>query len=167
VYATRWGWHRLADAVARRIVADAGISPGDLVLDLGAGTGALVIAFELHAGRAAALRQRFRDAPVKVVQADLGDLHLPGCAFRVVSNPPFASTAAIMRRLTHPRSQLVRADLILPAYAAHRWATTTHFAVRATRRLPPRAFRPAPPNPAVVVVIERRARAAHGDRRVR
>ena len=36
-----WGWHRLADDWAERIVAAAGIRPGELVLDIGAGHGAL------------------------------------------------------------------------------------------------------------------------------
>jgi 23S rRNA (adenine-N6)-dimethyltransferase len=67
-----WGWHRLADDWAARVVAEAGIRPGELVLDIGAGKGALtgplvqagarVIAVELHPGRAEALRRRFGTA---------------------------------------------------------------------------------------------------------
>ena len=58
-----WGWYRLDPAWADRLVADSGVSRGDLVLDIGAGDGALtepllergarVIAVELHPGRAA------------------------------------------------------------------------------------------------------------------
>ena len=57
---TRWGFHELSDNWARRLVAGAGVAPGDLVLDVGAGTGPLtgalldagatVIAVELHPG---------------------------------------------------------------------------------------------------------------------
>ena len=36
-----WGWHRLDHEWAARIVAQAGIRPGELVLDIGAGEGAL------------------------------------------------------------------------------------------------------------------------------
>jgi 16S rRNA A1518/A1519 N6-dimethyltransferase RsmA/KsgA/DIM1 with predicted DNA glycosylase/AP lyase activity len=36
-----WGWHRLADEWAARVVAAAGVRPGELVLDIGAGEGAL------------------------------------------------------------------------------------------------------------------------------
>jgi 23S rRNA (adenine-N6)-dimethyltransferase len=69
-----WGWHRLADEWAARVVAAAAIRPGELVFDLGAGTGALtghlvqagarVVAVELHPGRAATLRRRFPDITV-------------------------------------------------------------------------------------------------------
>jgi len=68
-----WGWHRLADEWAGRVVADAGVRPGDLVLDIGAGEGALtahliragarVIAVELHPARVARLRDRFAGLP--------------------------------------------------------------------------------------------------------
>jgi 16S rRNA A1518/A1519 N6-dimethyltransferase RsmA/KsgA/DIM1 with predicted DNA glycosylase/AP lyase activity len=36
-----WGWHPLTDEWAARIVADAAVRPGELVLDIGAGHGAL------------------------------------------------------------------------------------------------------------------------------
>ena len=36
-----WGWHPLTDEWAARVVADAAVRPGELVLDLGAGYGVL------------------------------------------------------------------------------------------------------------------------------
>jgi len=36
-----WGWHRLEDDWAGRVVAAARVQPGELVLDIGAGEGAL------------------------------------------------------------------------------------------------------------------------------
>jgi 23S rRNA (adenine-N6)-dimethyltransferase len=172
----RWGWHQLADDWAGRLVAAAGVQPGDLVLDIGAGTGALtaplvragarVIAFELHPGRAAALRARFCAEPVKVVQADVADLRLPRRPFRVVANPPFAVTTAVLRRLLARGSMLQSADLVLPHYAAARWASgrgpdsnrwSRLFDVQMSRDIPHTAFRPSPPGATAVLRIRRRA----------
>lgn len=172
---TRWGFHRLASRVADRIVADAGIGPGDLVLDVGAGDGALtrplvacgarVVAVELHPARAAELRRRFAAAAVTVVETDAADLWLPRRPFRVVANPPFASSVALLRRLTARGSRLERADLVLPAHLARRLAGgdlagaarwQRAFVVAPPRRLERSAFTPPAPQPVALVVIERR-----------
>ena len=173
---TRWGFHQLSDRWARRLVARAGISPGELVVDVGAGTGvvtaalleagARIIAVELHPQRAKALRERFRDAGIVVVQADAADLWLPRRAFKVVANPPFAATAALMRRLIAPGSRLQTADIVLPTWIARRWASPMApgarrwrqtFQPSVTFRLPSGAFRPAAPAPTAVLRLERRS----------
>lgn len=119
----RWGWHRLAPSWAEQVVADAGVEPCDLVVDIGACTGAVtaplvaagarVIAVELHPRRLAVLRDRFAYDDVTVVRADAADLRLPRSPFRVVANPPFALTSQILKRLLAPGSRLVRGDLVV------------------------------------------------------
>jgi 23S rRNA (adenine-N6)-dimethyltransferase len=171
-----WGWHPLTDAWARRIVADAGVGDTDLVLDLGAGTGALtrpllatgarVLAFELHEGRVVALRKlAAREPRLTVVRADATDLRLPHRPFRVVSSPPYAGSSAILARLLAPGSRLISADLVVQrqlaarfvggrAAGSGRWAR--RYDVRVARPLPRAAFRQPPRVDSVVLRVTRR-----------
>jgi 23S rRNA (adenine-N6)-dimethyltransferase len=169
-----WGWHPLVDEWAARIVADAGIRPGELVLDIGAGRGALtahlvatgarVLALELHPGRAQTLRERFGDG-VTVVCADVERFRWPRRPFRVVASPPFGLSSAVLRALLAPGSQLRAADLILQRAVVRRYATgqapgagrwARAFAVHAGRPLPRWAFQPPPTVDSAVLVIRRR-----------
>ncbi|GAA1718859.1 23S rRNA (adenine(2058)-N(6))-methyltransferase Erm(37) [Isoptericola hypogeus] len=167
-----WGWHPLRADWAARVVEGAPVRAGDLVLDLGAGTGALtaplldagarVVAVELHPGRAAALRRRFADAPVRVVAHDLADLRLPGRPFRVVSNPPYQLSTAVLRTLLST-DRLLSADLVLQAGAARRLAAAPPGARHARRfvldvgpPVPRRAFHPPPRVDSAVLRVRRR-----------
>jgi 23S rRNA (adenine-N6)-dimethyltransferase len=169
-----WGWHQLEPSWAERFVESVGICPGDLVLDIGAGNGALVsplldrgarvIAVERHPGRAASLSSRY-GSQVIVVRADASDLRLPRRPFRVVANPPFAVTAPLLRRLLHPRSRLLDAHLVLQLQAARHWAGPTAPAAARWQRsysaalgmpLPRSAFRPPPHVDCRVLSITRR-----------
>jgi len=170
----RWGWHRLGDRWAGRLVADADIVPGELVLDIGAGdgaitaplvaTGARVVAVEMHPRRLAVLRQRFADAPVSVVRADAADLRLPRRPFRVVACPPYAITSALLRRLLAAGSNMAAADLILQHAAARRWADGDapgagrwrhDFTATLGPRVPRAAFTPRPPVDTTTLVLRR------------
>lgn len=172
---SRWGWHRLAPRWADTFVAEAGVRPGELVVDIGAGTGALtaplvaagarVIAVELHPRRLTALRERFADDPVTVVRADATDLRLPRRPFRVVANPPFAATSAVLKRLLAPGSRLQRADLVVQRAAGRRWADgrapgagrwARDYRVDLGRPIPRSAFAPRPQVDCVTLRITRR-----------
>lgn len=171
----QWGWHALRPSWADQLVADAALPAGALVLDIGAGEGALtrpllaggarVIAIEAHPGRAAELRRRFRDDDVVVVQADARDLRLPRRPFHVVANLPYSATSDILRRLLAPGSRLQSAHLVLQEQAALRWAGPGAPAaarwqreVRAAvgPRIPRSAFHPPPRVPSRVLALTRR-----------
>ncbi len=145
-----------------------------MVLDVGAGSGALtaalvrararVVAVELHPARAEQLRCRF-GPQVRVVRADAADLRLPRRPFRVVANPPFAITTSLLRRLLAPGSRLMAADIVLQRSAAQRWVSGAapgarrwqrDYALRLGRRVPRHAFAPRPPVDATLLVVRRR-----------
>jgi 23S rRNA (adenine-N6)-dimethyltransferase len=163
---------RLADTLVR----EAGVEPGQLVVDLGAGRGALtaallragaeVIAVERDPLLAGELRARFPH--VRVVEADARRWTWPAEPFAVVANLPFAAAAAILRSLLDdPRVPLRRAHLIvqweLAAKRTAAWPSTLRsvhwgawWELSIARRLAASAFAPAPPVVAAVLAVERR-----------
>jgi 23S rRNA (adenine-N6)-dimethyltransferase len=129
------GQHFLAGAwLAAELAEQAGVGAGDLVVEIGAGTGVLTEALARRAGRVVAVEYDPRLAEltrarlagfgnVRVVTADALALPRPRRPFRVVANLPFGSTAATPRRLLgDPRTRLERADLVLQEQAARRYA---------------------------------------------
>lgn len=189
----RWGWHQLSRIWAARVVDDAGVAERHLVLDLGAGTGALTVplvrtgarvwAVELHPGRVSLLREAVRAGSaeggpagggsargsgpagsVTIIQHDLLTLTLPSRPFRVVANPPFAVSAALVRRLTARGSRLVRADLVLPVALVQRWVRRPPRGFVATRGryVPAHAFSPPATSSAAVLVLSRSASSRPG-----
>ena len=147
----------------------------ELVLDIGAGRGALtaplldagarVIAVERHPGRATYLRERFAGRNVVVVESDALTMRLPQRSFRVVASPPYSVSTPLLRLLLAPGSRLTAADLVLQQAAARRFCGgDPRGAGRLDRRwnlrlglpLPRRAFTPPPRVDSVVLVARRR-----------
>ena len=158
---------------------EAGIAPGDHVVDIGAGTGALtaalvgagatVTALERDPALAYALRRRFDGRNVTVVEADASRWNWPEGPFSVVSNLPFAGSGAILGGLLRdPASGLTRADVIVQWEFAEKhaavWPTTLRsaywrawFEVGITARLARTSFTPPPRVDAAMLRIARRA----------
>jgi 23S rRNA (adenine-N6)-dimethyltransferase len=142
------------------------VRPGELVLDIGAGEGALtahlvragaqVVAVELNQRRAGVLRDRFPG--IKVVHADATSIWLPGRPFRIVANPPYGISSSLLRMLLAPTSRLVRADLVLQRAVVRKYASANTRKFRPTigLTLPRRAFLPPPHVDSAVLVVRRR-----------
>jgi 23S rRNA (adenine-N6)-dimethyltransferase len=165
---------RLAEA----IVADAGVERGDLVVDVGAGSGMLtapllaagahVLAVEPDRRLASRLRRACPGA--RVVEADALLVPWPREAFRVIANLPFVHAAAICRSLLgDPGLPLRSADLIVEwdfaAKRARLWPSTAQtvvwsawYELSVVRRIEARAFAPVPSVAAGVLRARRRER---------
>jgi 23S rRNA (adenine-N6)-dimethyltransferase len=171
-------------------VSAAGARHGRLVLDLGAGGGAItavlaeagarVIAVERDPRLAARLRRRFGGDPrVRVVEADLQRVKLPHRDFLVVASPPFSLTTALCRRLLgDPGVRLAGAELIIQDGAA-RWLAsprprdaetawwTARYEVRLARRVSAASFTPPPGVAAARVSIRPRPMNGSAQRQLR
>lgn len=167
--------------LAAGLVADAAIAPGDLVVEVGGGTGmitgelvragARVRAIERDPALAALLGARFADrASVEIVHADALDCPWPDERFSVVANLPFAGSGAILASLLRdPFLPLRRAHVIVQWEFAAKHAAVWPATQRATywrawydvsivRRLDRTAFAPLPSVDTAVLKLERRSR---------
>ena len=179
----RFGQHFLAsDGVIERIVAAAGISPGDPVLEVGPGPGVLTAAL-VRAGAQVTAVELDRDCAshvsallpmVRVVQGDAASLDLgpllPGSGWRCVSNLPYNVGTRILLRLLDHQPPLERLVLMLQREVALRlWAPpgdrargSLSVAVQARAevsrvcKVPPGAFLPPPKVESAVVLLRPR-----------
>jgi 23S rRNA (adenine-N6)-dimethyltransferase len=167
---------------ADQLVDAATFAAGDLVVEIGAGRGALtyalarrgvrVVALEKDPHWAASLRRemvrRGLDDRVRVVRCDALDYRMPRRPYRVIGSLPFGTTTTILRHLLdEPDSCLVRADLIVQWEVARKRAVTPPSTLLSTtwapwwsfevvRRIPAAAFRPVPSVDAAVLCVTRR-----------
>lgn len=164
--------------VVDRMLAVADVAAGDLVVDLGAGRGALtgplvdrgvhVVAVELDQRWVTDLRRRFGSSPhVEVVHADVLQVALPTAPFRVVANPPFGVTTSLLRRLLSGDVPLRDATVLLQLETARRLAGSPAsgrfsltwapwFELRVCHQVDRRAFRPVPATDAAILTVRRR-----------
>lgn len=177
----RLGQNFLRPDLAAALVAEAAFDAGDLVVEIGAGRGALtfalarrgvdVVALERDPRWADHLRREARRqgaTRVTVVCCDALRFHMPRRPFRAMGSLPFGTTTALLRHLLDDRhSGLRRADLVVQWEVARKraaappttllstaWAPWWSFALG--RRLPADAFRPVPSVDAAVLRITRR-----------
>ena len=175
------GQNFLRPELAARIVAECGFRPGEQVVEIGPGAGALtfalarlsleVTAVELDREWAARLRERARRERannVRVLNADFATMRLPVTPFRAIGSLPFARTTDFLRKLfDDPGSALARADLIVQWEVARKraaappatllstqWAPWWDF--RLGRRIAASEFHPVPRVDAALLVAKRR-----------
>ena len=176
------GQHFLrSNRLAAELVADAGVAPGELVVEIGGGTGvitrelvrteATVVVIERDQALADRLRSRFgQNSAVAVVADDVSAYSWPDEPFAVVANLPFAGSGAILGRLLRsPHVALRRADVIVQwefaAKHAAVWPATLRsiywrawYDVSIARRLARTAFSPPPSVDGAVLRLGRRDR---------
>jgi 23S rRNA (adenine-N6)-dimethyltransferase len=185
------GAHFLRDrTLIAQMVRACGAGQGRLVLDLGAGGGAItaalaqagarVIAVERDPRLAARLRRRFEGEPrVRVVEADLRRVPLPRREFLVAASPPFSLTTALCRRLLgDPAVPLAGAELIVQ-WGAARWLASprprdaetawwaARYQIRLTQVIGAASFAPAPRVDAARLSVRPRVLSAHEQRLLR
>ncbi len=177
----RLGQNFLRPELADSLVAEAAFDTGCLVVDIGAGAGALtfalarqdldVVALEKDPIWASRLRAEVRRRGVDnvtVLCCDARAYRMPRRPFRVMGSIPFGATTAILRHLfDDTQSALVRADLVVQWEVARERAATPPTTLLSTtwapwwcfdvgRRIPASAFRPVPMVDAAVLVVTRR-----------
>ncbi|MEI3607748.1 23S ribosomal RNA methyltransferase Erm [Pseudogracilibacillus sp. SE30717A] len=163
------------------IVDQAKISTHDLVLDLGAGRGALtlvlskkaknVLAVEYDSKFVEILKQKScHDPNTKIIHQDILKIHLPKKPFVVVSNIPYSITTPIMKMLLNkPSSGFQRGVIVMEKGAAKRFTSSfvkdsyvlawrMWFDIRYVKGISRINFFPSPKVDSAMITINRKAK---------
>ncbi|MBF0271465.1 MAG: 16S rRNA (adenine(1518)-N(6)/adenine(1519)-N(6))-dimethyltransferase RsmA [Magnetococcales bacterium] len=134
----RLGQHFLADSeVAREIVRASGVGPGDRVVEIGPGPGALTVWLLRAAGRVWAIELDAELLPVLMQRtAGLGELHVErtdalrvdygalaetlGGELRIVANLPYNISTPLLMRFIDQRAAIVQMTLMVQTEVAER-----------------------------------------------
>ncbi|HWV24460.1 MAG TPA: rRNA adenine dimethyltransferase family protein [Thermomicrobiales bacterium] len=168
-------------ALAEQLVAKSGIGGEDVVIEIGAGTGALtdalarratqVIAIEHDTELAWRVGERFQGVKnVCVFPFDALQFPLPTTPFKVFANVPFRHTSAIIGKLTTGSAPPVDIWLIVQKEAAERYlpgdsmtmvalSLAPWFIVSIEHRFERQDFRPTPRVDSVMLRMRRRDRS--------
>lgn len=165
-----------------RLIAALDIRCGEVIVEIGSGKGTLtlplaragarVVAIERDYVWARRLRKRVSDASlegrVEVVMSDFRSVSPPPEPYRVVSNPPFGLTTALLAHLLdRPEQGPERADLLVQEEVARKRAESPPTTLRSSAWAPwwtfemgptvsRTSFRPVPNVDAAVLVARRR-----------
>ena len=166
------GQHFLVDrGVRNRIVEAAELSQGDVVVEVGPGRGFLtkalaeragaVVAVELDESLALGLAERLGGGNVRVVHGDARDVEIEPLAgdaraYKLVANLPYYAASPIVRRFLEAQRKPGLMVVMVQREVAETMAAgpgrmgilsvavQVYGSPRLVRRVPPRAFRPAP-----------------------
>ncbi|WP_238403266.1 23S ribosomal RNA methyltransferase Erm [Paenibacillus mesophilus] len=165
--------------LVEQMIALAKITPRDLVLDIGAGTGAITFPLAAKAAHVLAvendptyvrkLSSKLNDQTnIRIKQIDFLQLHLPKEPFCVVANIPYSITTPIFAKLlSQPAAvKLQRAVLLIEKGAAKRFTATPitdprilgwrmWYEIRLVRTVSPNHFSPPPRVDSAVVTVSR------------
>lgn len=155
------------------------VNKQDLVLDLGAGKGALtavlakkarkVVAVEYDDKLVDILLKKFGDASnVNIVHRDMLTISLPKEPFIVISNIPYAITTPILKKLlSNPTTNFQRAVIVMEKGAAKRFTSSNvkdpyvigwrmFFDIRYVKRISRKNFSPPPKVDSAMITIHRK-----------
>lgn len=164
--------------IAKKMINHAQITDNDMVIDIGAGKGALtsplsrrpgrVIAVEFDNNLASSLKKSFDNNPdVKVLNLNFLDMPLPNSSFKVIANIPYNITTDIFGQLLDiPQTSFTGGVIIIEWGAAKRFTGhstdpriigwNTWYNISIVNRVSPQVFSPAPSVQSAMVKIDRR-----------